>query len=113
MRCGELCKSCGSNCNELYQEGSWSEIECTACNGLGAECGSCGGDGFFRLEECPKKMIGQSLVGAINLASYAMKGQWPTTGGMLDQSAWFFDLVQTLESEQNRIDAERMDRNNG
>lgn len=41
---------------------------------------------------------------AINLASYAMRGDWPRLGGMLDQSAWFVDLVSRLESEQNRID---------
>jgi hypothetical protein len=29
-------------------------------------------------------------------------------GGLLDQSAWFIDLWSSLNSEQARIDAERM-----
>jgi hypothetical protein len=37
----------------------------------------------------------------------AIKGLLPIAGGTLDQSAWFIDLMQTLESEQNRIDNER------
>jgi hypothetical protein len=55
-------------------------------------------------------MLGERLITAVNLASYAMKGDWPGDGGLLSQSAWFFDLVQTLESTQNKIDNERMDR---
>ena len=45
---------------------------------------------------------------AINLAGWAMKGQWPIAGGLLDQSAWFVDLVSMLESEQGRIEAEQL-----
>lgn len=85
-----------------------------ACNGTGgnaeANCDKCEGTGVFRLDECPKKMIGQQLVMAINMAGFAMRGQWPTDGGLFSQSSWFFDLVQTLESETNKIEAERMER---
>jgi hypothetical protein len=46
----------------------------------------------------------------VNLAAYAMKGNWPIDGGLLNQSAWFFQFTQTLESTQNKIDNERLDR---
>lgn len=36
----------------------------------------------------------------------------PTAGGLLDQSAWFIDLWQTMNSEQALIDAERIERLN-
>ena len=50
------------------------------------------------------------MMEAINLAAYAMRGDWPIRGGMLDQSAWFVDLVSRLESEQNKIDKEIAER---
>lgn len=84
------------------------EIECTQCNGKG--CNDCGDVGAWLLDHCPQKFIGQDMMEAINLAAYAMRGDWPIVGGMLDQSAWFVDLVSRLESEQNRIDKEIAER---
>jgi hypothetical protein len=42
------------------------------------------------------------------MATHAEKGMFPVAGGLLDQSAWFIDLWSSLNSEQARIDAERM-----
>lgn len=39
-----------------------------------------------------------------------MKGDWPVSGGLLEQSAWFFSFTQLLESTQNKIDNERLER---
>lgn len=50
------------------------------------------------------------MTDAINVASHASKGVMPVAGGLLDQSAWFFSLWNTLESDTNKIDAERMER---
>lgn len=86
-------------------------IECPTCGNQG--CDECGKTGKYQLTECPKKYVGSDLVGAINLAAYAMKGSWPVDGGTLNQSAWFLDLVQTLENEQNLIDRDIAERNNG
>lgn len=88
-----------------------AEIECIACDGsgLGAErktCPDCNGSGFFLLEECPRKFIGNSMTEEINLASYAQKGNLPEAGGMLDQPAWFVDLWGVLDQDQHRIEAE-------
>jgi len=40
----------------------------------------------------------------------ADKGFLPMAGGLLDQSAWFLDLWAAMTNEQNKIDAERMER---
>jgi len=34
----------------------------------------------------------------------------PVAGGLLDQSAWWFELRKLLKSEENRIDNERAKR---
>jgi hypothetical protein len=79
------------------------------CSGTGKDCDYCK-EGVFSLSECPRRYVGVELTQAINYASLAIKGQWPVLGGVLDQSAWFVDLVQSLDSEQNAIDAERAER---
>lgn len=74
----------------------------------------CGGIGSIDLPGCPRDYVGCELTDAINLASFAGKGAMPVSGGLLDQSAWFVDLWQTLESDQNRIDTEKaQDRKRG
>lgn len=62
------------------------------------------------LTQCPKAFVGQEMVEPINFAGWAMKGNWPVQGGLLDQAAWFVDMVGQLESAQNEIDAERANR---
>lgn len=76
----------------------------------GAVCPECNGDGVFRLTDCPKRFVGWDLAEAINLSASASKGCLPVAGGLLDQSSWFYQLWTTLESEQNKIDAERIER---
>lgn len=81
-----------------------TEIECPDCGGHG--CENCN-QGLWRLVGCPKKYIDGSLTQAINFASFAIEGHWPLSGGLLEQSAWFIDLVAMLKSEQSLIDSER------
>jgi hypothetical protein len=47
---------------------------------------------------------------AINIAGMCGDGTLPTTGGLMDQSAWFVSLWQQLRSEEARIDSERSER---
>jgi hypothetical protein len=49
------------------------------------------------------------MIRAINLAAAADR-HLPQAGGLLDQSAWFVDLWTMLQSEQNKIDADRIER---
>ena len=44
---------------------------------------------------------------AINMAGNSGKGDWPVSGGMLEQAAWFMDLRQTLIADQNAIEREK------
>lgn len=106
-----LCKSCVGQCRELASEAEPLEIACTACEETGQDrngepCEHCS-DGFWPLLQCPKSYIGQEMVGAINLAVMCKDGLMPVAGGILDQSAWFVELLTSLNNEQNRIDIER------
>ena len=105
--CGNLCKSCGVKCAKDYEKGV-TMVECPICNGAG-DCEHCR-EGFFVVDRCPREYMGGEFIQAVNYASMSGKGDWPVPGGLLDQAAWFLQLKQELESEQNRIEA---DRNNG
>lgn len=80
-------------------------IECPACDGYG--CEQCDG-GRFEVD-CPKQFC-QSMVEEINIASCAISGFLPVSGGVLDQTSWFVDLWQTLVLERDKIEAEAMKR---
>ena len=112
VRCGELCKVCGSACGKDYQT-SQIQIECPVCNGTGiGRYGSCDHctDGHFLLGDCPREIIGSEMIEAINLASMCGQGDWPISGGLLNQSAWFLALKQQLDSEQSKIESEQVEK---
>jgi hypothetical protein len=71
-------------------------------------CSQCE-DGYFQLKQCPRRYVGNELTNAINLASMCGSGDWPVVGGLLDQSSWFLELKQTIESEDNKIANAKMD----
>lgn len=97
-----LCKACGGTCKDEPSAEMPVEIACPGCNEAG--CESCGDTGYFNLTECPQRYVGGELTEAINMAGMCGGGLWPVAGGLLDQSAWFVDLWQQLQSEQNKID---------
>ena len=82
-------------------------IECPVCGGGG--CDQCS-DGKFRIEQCPRDMMGSRFVRLVNLAAVCGGGDWPVAGGLLDQSASFLALKQRLDSEINQIDHEELER---
>jgi len=84
-------------------------------SGIGANgdrCEMCDGNGYLRIDGCPRKVIGWEMTQTINLAGYATKGFLPVNGGILDQSSWFVDVWSTLENDQAKIDQERSERRN-
>lgn len=83
------------------------EIECPICGGNG-ECSYCK-DGFFEVAECPSRYIGQELIADIRVVT-ASEYHLPVTGGLLDQSAWWFELKTLLKSEENLIENEKAKR---
>ncbi len=105
-----LCKSCGSQCRDAPDELNSIEIECVVCDGLDTDCQACGGGGRFAVDRCPREFVGGEVTDAINLISHAEKGNFPVAGGTLDQSAWFMGVMDRLQSDQSKIDAERMER---
>ena len=77
------------------------------CSGDG--CEHCK-DGYFELTECPSKYIGQELIADIGVIT-ASEHHLPVIGGVLDQSAWWYELRQLLKSEESRIQEEQSRRN--
>lgn len=108
MRCGELCKSCVGKCREIVSEQQPAEIECPICDGDG--CEECR-NGYFELTECPSKFIGQELIQDIQIVS-SSEHHLPVSGGLLDQSAWWFSLKELLKREENLIQNEQAKRRN-
>ena len=76
------------------------------CSGDG--CEDCE-DGCFSVTECPSKYIGQELISDIEIVT-ASEQHLPVAGGLLDQSAWWFELKRILASEENLIQQEQSKR---
>ena len=118
IRCGELCRGCGSSCRDPASEEEPLEPECPVCDGHGTiqdgiettECVHCNG-GRFQITQCPRKYVGSEITQAINLASFAIRGHLPVLGGMIDQDAWFVSVWSALEEDQIKIDQERRGKN--
>lgn len=87
---------------------SSADIECPSCDGEG--CEECQ-DGYFTITECPAKFIGSELIQDIQIVS-ACEHHLPVVGGLLDQSAWWFELKETLRREENRIQDDQSKRRN-
>jgi len=58
---------------------------------------------------CPAKYIGSELIQDIQVVS-ACEHHLPVAGGVLDQSAWWFELRETLRREERRIQDEQQQR---
>lgn len=61
------------------------------------------------MTECPSKYIGQELIQDIRIVT-ATEQHLPVAGGLLDQSAWWFELKTLLKSEENLIENEKAKR---
>lgn len=55
------------------------------------------------------------MIDQINIAGACVDGIMPQSGGLLDQSAWWFELRRILNSEEKKIEAEqaKRERNRG
>lgn len=83
-----------------------AEIECPECDGDGcSECDS----GYFILNQCPSKFIGHELIADVQVV-VSSEQHLPIAGGLLDQSAWWFELRELLRREENRIQNEKTNR---
>lgn len=54
--------------------------------------------------------MSQEIVAACRMSSFVGSGHLPGAGSLMDQSAWFLSLHQTLESDVAEIERERMER---
>lgn len=92
-------------------------IQCPICGGSGTEgkgqkgepipCQHCR-KGEIHIDRCPREMIGGEMTEAVNIAGMCGNGDWPVNGGLMSQAAWFLDLKQTLDSDVNAIQNEKL-----
>lgn len=66
----------------------------------------CDGEGTIEIDQCPRKYIGVEITEAVNVASLCGNGILPVSGGLLDQSAWFVNLWNQLQHDQNQIESD-------
>lgn len=92
-----------SKCQNIVTQETPAEVECPCCGGIG--CDQCV-DGWFAVTQCPSKYIGQELISDIQIVS-ACEHHLPVAGGLLDQSAWWFELRSLLKSEEHLIQEEQ------
>ena len=83
-----------------------ADIECPICNGEG--CEHCE-DGWFSVKQCPSEYIGRELISDLRIVG-ATDTHLPVAGGLLDQSAWCFELRSLLKSEEDRVQTEQWER---
>lgn len=85
-------------------------IRCTECEESGQvdgeTCETCGGQGSIEIDECPRKYIGAEITEAVNVASLCGNGILPVAGGLMDQSAWFVNVWNQLQHDQNEIESD-------
>jgi hypothetical protein len=93
-------------CRNVVTKEYPAEIECPECGG--ETCEHCV-EGWYTVDECPSRYIGQELISDIQIVS-ASDHHLPVSGGLLDQSAWWFELRQLLRSEEHRITEQQMKR---
>ena len=93
----------------MLSEQQPAEIECPVCGCSEKGCDYCEG-GFYQVTECPSKYIGQELIQDIRIVT-STEQHLPVAGGLLDQSAWWFELKTLLKSEENVIENEKAKRN--
>jgi hypothetical protein len=77
------------------------------CSGDG--CEHCK-DGYFEFTECPTRFVGPELIEDIRIVG-ASEHHLPSAGGLLDQSAWWFELQSLLKSEETLVQDEQSKRN--
>ena len=103
-----LCRSCApGHCRSLSTEQERIEIECPSCEGHG--CKNCK-DGSFEIDGCPNAFC-SGIVSTLDMIDLFAKGLPPVSGGMLDQSVSFINAARLLESEERRVQNERIGRN--
>ena len=78
-------------------------MECTSCGGHG--CDFCNGRGTITIEGCPYDEV-RDILGTIDMIELFERGQAPILAGVLDQSAWFINVVQHWKRENAKVKAD-------
>lgn len=93
---------------------------CTACNGSGVHnrevndgddvdlvpCERCEGTGNLGLRRCPASQADRDIATAFEFYLRVESGVWPARGGLLDQSASFYEFVRIADAERGAIERE-------
>lgn len=108
IRGGELCSVCVGGCVDRPEGVA---IACSTCSQVG--CDDCNQLGYWIINGCPREFISRRMVDAINVATLCKDGLMPESGGLFEQSSYFIELLNFLNSEETRIENERLERKYG
>ena len=96
--------SCSGGCRELVTTDQPADVECTECGGRG--CDHCD-QGYYSLHECPQRYIGNEIIADLNIVDQCRDGVLPVSGGLMDQSPYYFELTAAINREVNLIKQEK------
>ncbi len=88
---------CGGESEWISETGD--RIKCEHCD-----------EGWISSDRVSLKYVGQELLSDIQIVS-ASEHHLPVLGGLLDQSAWWFELRALLRSEESKIQDDQLKRN--
>ena len=108
LRGGELCSVCVQGC---VDDDGGVAIACSKCSQAG--CDDCDHRGYWIVKGCPREFVSRRVIDAINVATLCKDGVMPEPGGLFDQSSYFVELMHFLNSEEARLENERLERRYG
>lgn len=80
---------------------------CPACGGKPGsghpQCKTCGGSGDWAITSCPRALITDEIADFIQFADLARDGNFPVSGGMLDQSCSFLDACRFFWAQETKM----------
>ena len=101
-----MCKGCSpQRCEIPVSEQNPMQIACPTCDEAG--CEECENEGWIKITECPRNLVGRETMDFIELADFAKKGSFPVTGGTLEQSQSFLIACRILWAEDSQAEQQQ------
>ncbi len=81
-------------------------MACVTCGGRAGGCEACGHTAIFEFVGCPYKLLDASVRQALFASEQARLGNWPVSGGWMDQAQQLLDAVEFIGRDEARWKAQ-------